>query len=258
MGIYSNAYSRYKVQTQGLLDFAVFVAYAVPLLRDEIASIKTGTVATLHRPDFFYKSNRSTPDDLLRVEPVYESRLSSYLLVSAFSFFEAFVVGVVEEVISFHGGEKDFLSRSRTRTRQFMAPHPPDIAALKKKLRGVEAANQRDKYRKFSRLLFDEGYRFPGELFATFGIKTLISKVKNLKAFEIPEILSDALQLELTAAETRSLERTRTTRNQIAHGVQLTLTMPETVKMTTDLRKLATKIAEHVSENLLLVERYAP
>jgi hypothetical protein len=86
----------------------------------------------------------------------------------------------------------------------------------------------------------------------------LISKVKNLKAFEIPEILSDALQLELTAAETRSLERTRTTRNQIAHGVQLTLTMPETVKMTTDLRKLATKIAEHVSENLLLVERYAP
>jgi hypothetical protein len=236
----------------------VFVAYAVPLLRNEVASIKAGTTATLHRPDFFHKSNRSTPDDLLRVEPVYESRLASYLLISAFSFFEAFVVGILEEVISFHGGEEDFLSRSRRRTRHFMAPHPPVIAALKRKLRGAEAGNLRDKYRKFSRLLSDEGYRFPGELFASFGIKTLVSKVKNLKAYEIPEILSDALQLELTTVETRSLNATRKTRNKIAHGEHINLTMFDTVKMTTDLRKLATKIADHVSENLLVVERYAP
>jgi len=80
------AYSRFKAQTEALLDFAVLVAYAVPALRSDIGQVKSGIKSALPRPDFFYKSNRSTPDDLLETEASYEERLASYLLLSGFSF----------------------------------------------------------------------------------------------------------------------------------------------------------------------------
>lgn len=253
-----NAYIIYKQQSEQLLDFAVFVSYAVPVLRTEIANVKAGKVSSLPRPDFFFKSNRSTPDDLLKTDPIYESRLASYLLLSAFSFFEAFFYGILDELILFHGGKDEFLKRAETRVRKFMAPHPKDVAELKKKIRGKEMAKLRDKYRKFSRLLAEHGYRFPGELFAAFGLKMLISKRKSLKAFEIPTVLADAFQLNLSANEIQAFEDIRKTRNDIAHGKTANLTMRDSVKMSVDLRQLATKIAAHLNENFFLVERFAP
>ena len=258
MAFSTNAYSVYKRQSEQLLDFAVFVSYAVPLLRSEITRVKKGSVPSLPRPDFFAKSNRSTPDDLLKIEPSYESQLASYLLLSAFSFFEAFVGDIIDELISFHGGTDDFLGRSESRTRRFMAPHALAISELKQKLRGAEIPKLRDKYRKFSRLLGDQGYRFPGELFAPFGLRTLIAKSKNLKAFEIPTILGEALQLKLSPSEIQTFEAIREMRNSIAHGEPRKLTMREAVRMATDLRRLATKTALHLNENFFLVERYAP
>jgi hypothetical protein len=254
----TNAYSIYKRQSEQLLDFAVFVCYAVPLLRSEIGKIKTGAVSSLPPPDFFQKSNRSTPDDLLKIEPDYENRLAAYLLLSAFSFFEAFVTGIIEELIVFHGGADDFVGRVQARTQRLMAPHPLEVTRLKKKLRGAEVPRLRDKYRVSSRLLAKEGYRFPGELFAPFGLKTLIAKAKRLKAFEIPAILSDALQLKLSPAEIQTFEAIRETRNSLAHGTPVKMSMRDAVRMATDLRKLGTKIALHMDENFFLVERYAP
>jgi hypothetical protein len=254
----TNAYAIYKKQSEQLLDFAVFVSYSVPLLRSEIAKIKTGAVTSLPRPDFFQKSNRSTPDDLLRIEPDYENRLAAYLLLSAFSFFEAFVTAIIEELILFHGGADDFVGRVQARTRRFMAPHPPEVTKLKKKLRGAEVPRLRDKYRVFSRLLAQEGYRFPAELLAPFGLKTLIAKAKRLKAFEIPAVLNDALQLKLSPVEIQTFEAIRETRNNLAHGTPVKMTMRDAVQMATDLKKLGTKIALHLDENFFLVERYAP
>jgi hypothetical protein len=258
MSFTTNAYAVYKQQSEQLLDFAVFVSYAVPLLRSEIARVKAGTVSSLPRPDFFFKSNRSTPDDLLKIEPDYESRLASYLLLSAFSFFEAFVSSIIEELIEFHGGADDFVARSDTRTQRFMAPHSAAISKLKKKVRGAEVGNLRDKYRKFSRLLAEEGYRFPGELLAPFGLRMLIAKLKGLKAFEIPTVLSGALQLKLSSAEIKIFTTIRKTRNRIAHGKPSKMTMRDAVAMATELRELGTKIALHLNENFFLVERYAP
>jgi len=126
----TQAYTRFKGQSEGLLDFAVFVAYAVPALRADIDSVKSGLKTALPKPDFFHKSNRSKADDLLKTEAIYEQRLASYLLLAQFSFFESFVFDIISEMIDFHGGAKLFVERNENRAKQFIAPHPPHIAKL--------------------------------------------------------------------------------------------------------------------------------
>src|SRR5450755_2758192 len=130
----TQAYTRFKDQSEALLDFAVLVAYAVPALRADIHGVTSGQKPSLPQPDFFYKSNRSTPADLLKTEAGYEHRLAAYLLLTHFSFFESFVFDIIKEMIDFHGGAESFVKRSEKRTRQFISPHPPDIAKLKRKL----------------------------------------------------------------------------------------------------------------------------
>jgi hypothetical protein len=78
----TKAYSRYKLQADALLDFVALVAHSMPVLRAEIQKVKVGTQAALPRPDFFHKSNRSTPDDLLNTEAHYEPHLASYVLLT--------------------------------------------------------------------------------------------------------------------------------------------------------------------------------
>ena len=49
----TQSYSRYKDQTEALMDFEVLVAYAVPALRAEIQNVQSGQKSSLVRPDFF-------------------------------------------------------------------------------------------------------------------------------------------------------------------------------------------------------------
>ena len=55
----TEAYARYKSQSDALLNFAVLVSYAVPTLRGEIQQVAAGTLASLPKPDFFHKSNKT-------------------------------------------------------------------------------------------------------------------------------------------------------------------------------------------------------
>ncbi|HEY4903929.1 MAG TPA: HEPN domain-containing protein [Candidatus Sulfotelmatobacter sp.] len=210
------------------------------------------------KPDFFHKSSRSTADDLLQTEATYEQRLASYLLLTHFSFFEAFVSDIIDEMIEFHGGPENFLSRNESRAKQFMAPNPPHIAKLKRKLQDSEKASWRDRYRSYARKLAGEGFRFPGELFGPFGLKNFIAKVKKMKAWEIPSVLVDALRLELSDAEIEAYHKTRQIRNAIAHGDTVSLSMRDAVGMNKSLRELAIKISDHFTENFFVIEKYAP
>jgi hypothetical protein len=252
------SYTRFKDQSEALLDFAVLVAYAVPALRTELGVVKSGTGTFTQRPDFFYKSSRSTADDLLRTETTYEHRLAAYLLLTHFSFFEAFIFDLIQEMIDFHGGGDAFTLRSERRAKQFVAPHPAHIAKLKRKLQDSEKSGWRDRYRTYARKLAEEGFRFPGELFGPYGLKSFIAKVKKMKAYEIPSVLVDALRVDLSASETEEYHKIREIRNTIAHGQTTALTMKDAVAMNKKLRELAVKISDHFTENFFVIEKYAP
>jgi RiboL-PSP-HEPN len=254
----TKAYSRYKLQADALLDFVVLVAHSMPVLRAEIQKVKAGTQAALPRPDFFHKSNRSTPDDLLNTEAHYEQHLASYVLLTHFSFFESFVEDLIKEMIAFHGGASEFISRIEKRVGKFLARQAPDKTKLKRRLQDSDKPEWKDRYRKFSHELDKDGFRFPGELLAAYGVRNLVVKMKNLKAVQIPDVLVEALRVDLPKTEIEKYHEVREIRNAIAHGDPVTLTMRQAVEMTAALRGLAIKIASHTAENFFLIEKYIP
>lgn len=253
----TKAYGRYKDQSEVLLKFAVLVSYAVPALRDEIHLVKSGKLTSLIPSDFFHKSDRSTPDDLLRIAAEYETHLAAYILLSHFSFFESFVDGLIAEILTFQGGAAEFVARIDSRLKRFLAPLSPDIAKMKRKLQDSENPGWRERYKKYSRLLDKEGFRFPGELLAAYGVRYLIQKHKNLKAYEIPEVLVEALRINLSETEIRKYHKVRELRNDIAHGEPISLTIRQSVEMNKELRQLAIKISAHVIEHFFVIEKYA-
>jgi hypothetical protein len=254
----TKAYARYKSQSDALLDFAVLVAHSVPALRSEIQLVKSATHPALPRPDFFQKSNRSTPDDLLKTEAKYEQYLASYVLLAHFSFFESFVEDLIKEMFAFHGGEKKFVDRIENRLKRFVTRQSPEIVNMKRKLQETEKAKWRDRYRKYSRDLDDEGFRFPGELLAAYGVRSLILKMKNLKAVHIPDVLVGAFQVDLSEAEVDKYHEIREIRNGVAHGDPAILTMRQAVEMNGRLRDLALKISSHLAEHFFMIEKYVP
>ncbi len=66
------------------------------------------------------------------------------------------------------------------------------------------------------------------------------------------------LQLDLSADEIKRLEDIREIRNSIAHGNPPQLTMRDVVGMNVFLREIAVKLADHLSEHYLVIEKYAP
>jgi hypothetical protein len=254
----TKAYARYKSQSDALLDFAVLVAHSMPILRNEIQLVKAGAHLALPRPDFFYKSNRSTPDELLETEAEYELYLASYVLLAHFSFFESFVENLITEMFTFHGGEKNFVARIENRLRRFATRQSPEVVKMKRKLQDAEKPEWRDTYRKYSRDLDHQGFRFPGELLAAYGVRSLILRMKNLKAVNIPDVLVEALQVDLSEVEIEKYHEIRVIRNGVAHGGPVTLTIRQAVEMNGTLRNLALKISSHLAEHFFVIEKYVP
>ncbi len=255
---HTKAYALYKSQTDALLDFAVLVAHSMPTLRNEIQLVNSGAQLALTRPDFFHKSNRTTPDNLLKTEVKYEQYLASYVLLAHFSFFESFVENLIKEMFTFHGGEKQFVARIENRVKRFVTRQSSQVIEMKRKLQESEKSKWRDRYRKYSRDLDNEGFRFPGELLSAYGVQSLILKMKNLKAIHIPEVLIGAFQVDLSEVEIRKYHKIRNIRNGIAHGDPVILTVRAAVKMNGSLRDLALKLSSHLAEHFFVIEKYVP
>jgi hypothetical protein len=179
-------------------------------------------------------------------------------LIAQFSFFEAYISDAIAELIDFQGGQEEFVDRTARRARRFLEPVDPKLVKDKRKLQTTEKANASNAYWTSARALAEKCFRFPGELFSVYGLKTLILKQRKLKAYEIPSILVDALQLDLSSADIQRLDDICKIRNSIAHGSPPQLTMRDVVGMNVFLREIAVKLADHLSEHYLVIEKYAP
>lgn len=251
------AYLRFKEQSERLVSFAVLVSYAVPGLVNEL-SAPAPRPGAVRRSDFYHKSNTCNPAELLKTASGYEQELASYVLLSSFSFFEAFVIGAVEELVDFHGGDVAFQRRSIKRLHERLTIDHKPLQADIAKLRTSEKGKSRDRYRTVSKALASKNFRFPGELLACYGIKSLIEDISKLKAVHIPELLKVAFGVPLTDKEVEEFHKIREERNNVAHGNAGTLDMRKVTSMGLFLRKLAVKTADHLSEHFFVIERYAP
>ncbi|ALM47420.1 hypothetical protein AMR72_00020 [Flavobacterium psychrophilum] len=78
-----------------------------------------------------------------------------------------------------------------------------------------------------------------------------------MKSFEIPDLLVDGLNLQLTDAEIEKFHNARQVRNSIAHGETITLTLQKAGEINDVLKLIAYKLDKHLNEHFLINENFS-
>lgn len=171
-----------------------------------------------------------------------------YVLLSTFSFFEAYIKDVLNEMLAFHGGAEALSQQASAREAAFIASQPDGTDPRLRKLRkpAPTDAMRRFSERKLIERLGQSGYRFPSELLAPFGVRTLARQLLNLKASAIPAILIEGLHVPLDRRHVDAFDQIRVARNKAAHGKPTTLRLFEVSAMNDVLREIATSTEDHL------------
>lgn len=258
-----------KTESQRILDFSVLICYAIPGLKKLIRGYKEKIehFDKFHKPDYF--KEKVDINRLSAVSNNYKSNLSKYILISAFSFFEAYIKNVIEELIEFHGGKEEMIKFSLQRRNSHLNQTNLGIVKNKRKIQEPFKKKNWQKYQKYQSNLENENrFRFPSELISPIGMKYLIEIIqgKNFRSALIPEILEIGLGLDLTEKinkhediKDKDLKETfeiiRDWRNLIGHGTSGDLGLLKTMDMIRFLRYLAVKTDKHLIENFFILER---
>lgn len=257
----TNAFVKWQKNTQEIFDFSVVIHYAIPNLKQKIKLIEEGKARSLCRPDYYkshkegYYSSENLINSLKTRISGYKSHVSDYLLLSLFSYFEAFIVDVIKEFLEFHGGISTFQSFAIKKSKYSMniLCNDKEIKKHKNKLKPTDAKNQPDR-KHATRELKKTLYRFPSDHFSAYGIFMLGKKVEDLKARDIPEVLINVLLIELTPEEIEKFHNIRNIRNNIAHGQPVNLNIKLVTEYNEVLMGVAKKVNNHICEFFKIYE----
>lgn len=248
----TQAFIKYKAQGETMFNFVVVACYSVPDLLKHIEDIKAGTASSpLSPPDYFKKDN-NTPDTLIQKSTDYSRALASYVLLSGFSYFEAYILDAIREMIKFHGG----VERMDKRARTFITSTPLKITEHKRKLQEPIKPSKYQKYQKHTKELIKAGYQFPSDLLSGYGARALERKLDRLKAFEIPDLLQEGLLMPLSKPTVLKFTAIREMRNDVAHGQSVTMELRVAMQACKDLHALAAQVDKHLVEHYFIIEEY--
>jgi hypothetical protein len=188
----------------------------------------------------------------------YKTRLAIYLWLSIFSFFEAYVIGVLDELVEFHGGKSEFIDDSERSVKKKMNTITEDMLEMvyKGKLHRSYDSTKNPKTIMYTRTLLDMGYSFPSEFFSSLGIKFFINQLKEMRAKDIPEIMRDSLNFDLDADTEKKFLKYKDTRNNIAHGEVVDLSLRDVKEMYRCLLDLARDFDNHLLNFYFVNERF--
>jgi hypothetical protein len=249
---HTDAFKVYRDLGQAHLNFIVLTCNAVPALQAELTM--TGSTSKI-APDHF-KAGSNASAELLGYAANYQEELARSALITVFSYFEAYVKDALIEVVAFHGGDAELRKMARTRAQKFFGTVSKNVDDSRKKLRDRPDSRKREKYEKHVMILEKAGYRFPTDLLAHFGAAQLLRKVgkRGLKAFEIPDLLEDALLFPLAPGERTTFEDIRAARNGIAHGKGSKLTLKKALRYSSELHRLAASVDAHIVRHFLVIQ----
>jgi hypothetical protein len=251
---HSQAFIRLKSEAQSVFDFAIVVSYAVPALKYSLRQTPEDSPIPFS-PEHFDSRPIATAKVRENAKE-YKKLLSRYVLLSAFSFFEAYFHDLLKEVIEFHG--RDGLRGQVGLAHNLALTQPEDVKA-KRKLQEYPKMSETTKHKKYGRQLAEKGFRFPSTLLGSYGLEKLIelADAEYIPASRIPELVQSIFQLPLDpVTEVEPFSTYREQRNRIAHGRadMKSLHLGKAVEANNFLRNLALKIDKHVVEHFLLIE----
>jgi hypothetical protein len=253
----TEAYQHFKRQMQALWDFGVMICYAVPTLKKNIKAVEDKIPNYAIPKNDLFVHDSSSPAELRMLASDYKRRLTSYLWLSSFSFFEAFVSGALRELIDFHGGAEAFIRSAEKHAREAVTKtHSRELMKSRARLSGIFAPHKVQRYKKHTQILQQHKYSFPSELLAAYGIRMLVSKAGELKAAEIPALLTQGLHFEFTADMMAQYDRYRRIRNDIAHGKESAHSLKDAFEVRQTLGKLASRIDDHIVANFFVMETF--
>ncbi|RYU42123.1 hypothetical protein ERW49_18280 [Aliivibrio finisterrensis] len=260
LNIHTNAYEKWKSQTQDTFEFSVLVCSAVPTLKRNIQLFEKGVIDTMTKADHYaskeeVSSERQTQMNTeLKARAVgYKQKLAKYTLLSNFSFFESYIHDVIYEFIDSHGGKEQLLSNAKQKT---LENDNREIEKLRRKIRRANKVRSYQQYVSASNKLDGLGYRFPSEQFSTYGIKMLIERLSNLRSVEIPDLLSDGFSLDLTDQEISDFHGIRDIRNKIAHGDPVELDLRGVANKCLIIREIVKKVDQHLLRYFFISETF--
>lgn len=242
-----------KHQNQALMDFSVLCCQSVPALRGYMKAVAAGSAAKLPDADHF----KGAPDfaQLGKFATTYRKTLGRLVFLSSFSYFEAYFKALIAEVLEFHGGREALVETSRRRQANHRsACDEPAIAKSAAKLREYKKPHWKPAYENQLRALEGTNFRFPSELFSTFGIVEL-DHYRELKASEIPHVAKWCFGVPLLEPEETAFSKWRDLRNDIAHGNVVHVDFKTSLHASRSLRELSIKIDKHVVRHFLVIER---
>lgn len=246
----SKSYHTLKEQIQLSLDFVLLCCHSIPALKGYIKAVERGSAPKIPDPDFFKKEAEHSR--LKQIIPNYRKTIGRFLVLSSFSYFESYASDVIKELFSINSGE-EFLNILKDKRNE----HFKIIASLNDKakiLREEKDKSKNLKYKKIIDELVELNYKFPSELLAFYGISQLQEKLGAMRAIDIPDMMENALGVEITTDERTEFNRIRDLRNNIAHGKIAKVELSEAIQINNFLKNFAVKIDQHIVKNFFVIE----
>ncbi len=250
---HTQAYDRFRAEGIALYDYAVLLSFAVPCLEKEIKKISGAVKGKLPRSRYIKNDSITAEELLVRISNAGDT-LGKEILLTTFSYFEAYVSEALKEMIDFHGGEK----RLQDMCRKHLLSQDKSLSSRaiesRKKIQEYPKANLMPKYKKHNRVLIVEACPLPSQRAAAYGWKALAEVAKNFKAHKIPDVIFDGFLVPITDTERSEFHTLRDKRNKIAHGKLHRYPVRIAITHGKFLRDLAVRIDKHIVENFLLIE----
>lgn len=259
--MHTSAYAAFRSEAERITNLAVLFSHAVPVLTRVLSDPVAAAQVPLKPADNF-PHDKSDGATLLQFATGYDQALARLIVLSVFSYFEAYVGAALAEVFALQGGIENFKRIAARRAVKHWALPPGPLREAKRRLQTRDDRAKIDRFKKFSNVLDEAGYAFPPDLLAQYGAQQLAKKIEPkgrqaLRAHEIPDLLADALLCPPTPAERQVFEDIRGPRNKVAHGSAPALTVHSAIKKSTSLRKWAARIEAHIAEHFLVLAKYS-
>jgi hypothetical protein len=252
---HTTAYTTFKQQGIELYDFCVLLSFAIPCLNKEIAAVQGPILGKIPAPIYFRNSNMTAESLRDRIRTAGDI-IGKELLISTFSYFEAYVIRAIAEVIAYHGGKQHLLKIFTDGVNEMDRSLTESAKKSKRKIQEYPKARLKAKYNKHNEILRKSRFCFPSQRLAGYGWKTLCDLIdqRRLNADKIPDILRLGLLFPMSDSDVSTFHTVGDKRNKIAHGSLTHYPARTAIEHGGWLRDLAVSLDNYLVENFLLIE----
>lgn len=195
------------------------------------------------------RQSKGYTENLKECTKDYQKKLASYLYFSLFSYFEAFVSDLINELID-HFSKLDvqkYLQQSSN-------------LDLTKEIRILDREHDPrkiDRYKKYSERLLKKGYKEPKLLVFASMLDMLRTSNENMKANDIPVFLKKFFFFELSESDNDIYHSLRDNRNSLGHGgTSFIPTLKNVIDANKFFKRICKDIDSHITRNFMNLNNF--